>query len=335
MAIYLSTYQNWITFLFSQDVCNAAKDVAGNSTNPSASDSGDILDVVEVLWGLPSIYWPIIISGAAIVFSAWAYIPLAFMTHSGSLEMPIHESQDQNKSKDSSQSDLETITNFYPLIIFVFLFYCISCGIERIFQSTVFTYGLCGPLALSPQSAAISDSSYNGGFLAGRVIGTLIAGFVKPRNMLLVSLTFCLLASIVLVTSAFKSATGLYVGSGLVGFGVSWQYGSAFSWTAQKVDVTGILASLFASACGVGGMASVPVIGFLTSEADPRSMIWAVLVLSILHWGIFGPMWFTAKRLRTNFESYDVKAEQELGSSNVTEKAGEANDGYLAEDVQL
>ena len=308
----------------------------------SKAASGDILDVVELLWGLPSIYWPIIISGVAVILSAWCFIPLAVMTVSSSesLDMPVHEDLQQDSFKDGwESSDSNTIRSFYPLILLVFLFYCISCSIERIFQSTVFTFGLCGPLALSPQSAAISDSSYNGGFLAGRVIGTLLAGFVRPRNMLLVSLTLCLAASVVLAATASSSALGLYVGSGLVGFGVSWQYGSAFSWTAQKMDVTGILASLFASACGVGGMASVPVIGFLTSKADPRSMIWAVLALSIVHWGIFGPMWLTAKRLKNKQESYDVKDHQfieEHGLGNVTTaSAARSNEGYLPEDVQL
>ena len=74
--------------------------------------------------------------------------------------------------------------------------------------------------------------------------------------------------------------TGLYLGSALVGFGVSWQYGSAFSWLAQKLDITGVLASLFAASCAIGGMASVPIIGFL-SKASPTSMIWAVLVMTI------------------------------------------------------
>ena len=95
----------------------------------------------------------------------------------------------------------------------------------------------------------------------------------------------------------FTFSTGLYVGSGLVGFGVSWQFGAAYSWLAQKVDITGIVASLFGISCATGGMISVPVTSFLSKES-PSSMIWVVLVMTIAHIVISVPMWVTAKRLK-------------------------------------
>ena len=90
----------------------------------------------------------------------------------------------------------------------IFVFFLISCGIERIFHSTVFTFGLCGPLQLDPKQAAISDNSYNGGFVVGRVIGTLLAAFMKPRNMIAVSLLFNIGAATILAIFALNSAIG-------------------------------------------------------------------------------------------------------------------------------
>lgn len=111
------------------------------------------------------------------------------LTDGKRFKMPIFYDVDRTMESDrKSGEDYKQLIPWIPLLFLIFLFYCISCGIERIFQSTVFTFGLCGPLELVPKHAATSDNSYNGGFMAGRVVGTAIAGFVRPRNMLIISL---------------------------------------------------------------------------------------------------------------------------------------------------
>ena len=51
----------------------------------------------------------------------------------------------------------------------------------RFLQPMAFTFGLCGPLALSPSDAVVIDSCYNGGFMCGRLVSALIAAFIRPR----------------------------------------------------------------------------------------------------------------------------------------------------------
>ena len=38
-----------------------------------------------------------------------------------------------------------------------------------------YTYGICGPLKLLPSAAVIIDQSYNGGFMAGRIVSIFVA----------------------------------------------------------------------------------------------------------------------------------------------------------------
>ena len=71
-----------------------------------------------------------------------------------------------------------------------------------------------------------------------------------------------------------------------------------YSRVAQKLDVTGILASIFAAACGVGGMTSVPFISYLSKASSRTAMIWTILVLSIVHICLAVPMWMTARRFK-------------------------------------
>ncbi len=52
-------------------------------------------------------------------------------------------------------------------------FYTATCGSERLFQGMEFTFGLCGPLALHPKDAVLTDQFYNGGFMLGRLLSIL------------------------------------------------------------------------------------------------------------------------------------------------------------------
>ena len=69
-------------------------------------------------------------------------------------------------SSPTKQHPISCLPLFYAL---VFLYYFVSCGIERIYQPMASTFGLCGPLDLSPPAAATTDSFYNGGFMCGRI----------------------------------------------------------------------------------------------------------------------------------------------------------------------
>ena len=202
------------------------------------STSASISNAVDNLGGLPSIYRPFIIVGGLIIFSAVMFLPLAVATgdNQGTLiNMPIHDDDEKKEKRRTAKEEYKHLAKWLPFLVQVFLFYWISCAIERIFQSSVYTFGLCGPLELDPQGAAVSDNSYNGGFMVGRVVGTAVAAFLKPRTMLAISLSSCLAASIILSIFGPISSTGLYLGSALVGFAVSWQYGSAFSWHAYQI----------------------------------------------------------------------------------------------------
>ena len=59
-------------------------------------------------------------------------------------------------------------------IVLIFAYYVTTCGIERIFQSMTYSFGLCGPLKLNPAAAVITDNAYNGGFMSGRILSIFI-----------------------------------------------------------------------------------------------------------------------------------------------------------------
>ena len=176
----------------------------------------------------------------------------------------FYESDGEDKNKaDLPEKDIKYWKIF---LVVVFFYYFISCGVERIYQPMAFTFGICGPLALQPRDAVVIDSCYNGGFMCGRLVSALIAAFIKPRNMILLSLGMCLGTAFFLCFTASYSALCLYLGTATLGFFISWQFGSCFSWVAKKKNITGRLSSIFFIGCGFGGLVTPPVSGFFFTK---------------------------------------------------------------------
>ena len=58
------------------------------------------------------------------------------------------------------------------------------------------------------------DSSYNGGFMGGRVVSVVLARFVRPRNMIIASIAATLTAAAALCAFGPVDKYMLYLGTG-------------------------------------------------------------------------------------------------------------------------
>ena len=91
----------------------------------------------------------------------------------------FYEEEAEKTTEDKPEKDIKYWKTF---LMILFCYYFISCGVERIYQPMAFTFGICGPLALSPSDAVIIDSCYNGGFMCGRLVSAFIAAVIRPRS---------------------------------------------------------------------------------------------------------------------------------------------------------
>ena len=162
----------------------------------------------------------------------------------------------------------------------ILVFFCSICGSERLFQSLEFTFGLCGPLKLSAKMAVIIDDCFNGGFFIGRLLSVLAVNFMTPKLMLKFSLILCTLSTLLLSIEADNSVTLLYICTALFGFAISWQWGSAFTWSAENLDVVGPKASIFSIGCSMGSIS--PIIGgYLFHRWTPMAL-WHLNMILVL-----------------------------------------------------
>eukprot|EP00096_Caligus_rogercresseyi_P010433 TRINITY_DN3803_c0_g1_i1.p1 TRINITY_DN3803_c0_g1~~TRINITY_DN3803_c0_g1_i1.p1 ORF type:complete len:477 (+),score=108.72 TRINITY_DN3803_c0_g1_i1:145-1575(+) len=279
------------------DICSGG----GNSTAVPQFET-------DYLHGIQRISWPFLIGGIYTVAASFGYIILATLP----LTMPVFSYGDYsgNSSSDNSDGSPPTrVLKYWKLmLIFVFFFYVLSCGIERIFQPMAFSFGICGPLALAPSAAILIDSSYNGGFMCGRIVSVGLAGIIRPRNMLYACLLFAFIGSVVLLFGAGSNLTALYVGTAILGFFVSWQFGSCYSFIAGKGDITGGLSSIFFIAGGLGSAIFPAVSGFVFTwdQWGPMGIIHITAGICTLQIFIFAIIHIVSRQ-REILPSSDVK----------------------------
>ena len=98
-----------------------------------------------------------------------------------------------------------------------------------------------------------------------------------------------------------------YSFAGLIGFSVSWQFGSCYSWTAKKVDITGRLSPLFFIGCGLGSAAMPPLTGYIfTSDLGPNSILYLNVILVVVISSLWASMWLLSRK-RIHSDEVELK----------------------------
>ena len=134
--------------------------------------------------------------------------------------------------------------------------------------------------------------------MAGRITSIFVSKLLKPRTMIFCSLVTCIISAILIVSFGTTSQYGLYAGTGLLGFFVSWQYGSCYSWVAQKIDITGRIAPVFFIGCGAGGLVFPTLSGFVFTWDGwgPVGILHLTLIICIAQCVVFGVMYALSKK---------------------------------------
>ena len=105
-----------------------------------------------------------------------------------------------------------------------------------------------------------------------------LSSSLSPRTLILTSLTMVLLTSLLLVTTAHTHLELLYLGTGSIGYFVSLQFASGYSWLADQVDLTGLTSSVVFLGANCGWLVFPPLAGLV--GASPVGLM-AVFYLTL------------------------------------------------------
>lgn len=270
-----------------EEICN------GTSTSGKVEShlSEDFMQVIESI-KMP--YWTMLYGH---LFCAFGYIILMF----NQAKMPVFRSRNKPSVDVKVGSSIEEDLS---IILTIITFYMASCGSERLFQTLEFTFGLCGPLALTSRAAVVTDKCYNGGFFIGRLASIIAVKLATPKQMLKTSLTLCIFTSILLSLFGSQSANLLYGCAGIFGFAVSWNYASAYTWISEYLDVVGSKSSIFTIGCAISFVPTMA--GAYLFHRWNSSSIWYLNLLLV----IIQSMSF--RRLTQKFQSVEYHNYKEL-----------------------
>ena len=112
-----------------------------NTTTPTIMEEM----IIPQLYGIQSICWPFILSGLWCLLISVCFLGLSLKK---SWVMPqFYDENTNTKHKDSGPIKLTSLGKrlFLSLVI---LFFSLSGGVVRVFQSMSTTFGMCGPLQL-------------------------------------------------------------------------------------------------------------------------------------------------------------------------------------------
>ena len=115
--------------------------------------------------------WPYVIVSIWHFLTALGFVILAIQ---GS-EMPRYISNDTSEIQKNTENTFTTMKYWKSVIVMVYIYYTLTCGLESFFQSMSYTYGICGPLKLTVDTAAMLTTVYYTCFMTGRVSGIFVS----------------------------------------------------------------------------------------------------------------------------------------------------------------
>jgi len=269
-----------------------------NTTTPTIMEEM----VIPELYGIQSICWPFILSGCWCLLISVCFLALSLRK---SWLMPqFYDENTNTKHKDSGPIKLSSVGKriFLSLVI---LFFSLSGGVVRVFQSMSTTFGMCGPLQLESHQAALTDTFYSTGMCLGRLTSTFLSPLLLPHTLLIICMVGCFFSSLLLMFLAPIYYVSLYCGVAVMGFFVSWQFATGFSWTSHHMNITGKLSSVFFIGLGIGSLSSPPLAGWVFM-LSPLNVLYTVGVMVTIQCLAVLFMWTVARQtsVKQNINRY-------------------------------
>ena len=244
----------------------------------------------------------------------------------------------QGSAQHSSQPNPRLIRRWVfkgPMMGLLFVFMFVYVGAEVAYGTFVFTFAVKGTLCFSKHSAAILTSVFWGTFAFTRFISISLALLKMPASvMMAINLTGSLFASTILLIFR-HNATGVWVGSALLGTSFAGIYPTGMSWLGENVEISGKSTAVLVSGGNLGDIILPTVVGILIGHTTPDALIFftfvfvvtAALVITLL----FVLAWFGRRREEANsglssYERANTDDEQELIASEEKDEEEKADE---------
>ena len=200
-----------------------------------------------------------------------------------------HKVQAKNGREEETSNNidkkLEPMWFRIPMMIFMFLRFGTLVALEIVYASFLMTFAVNG-LNWTKQDGLAVTSVFRASFAAARGLSICLAAAVSPTKMIIKDLVILISAFVVLLIWVEANNLVLWVGSGVVGFGMGSLYASSMSWADGQMIITGKAGSTFVTGTWIGALTIPASVGYLFDTVGPFSFIYScfgdTLLLSLI-----------------------------------------------------
>ena len=197
--------------------------------------------------------------------------------------VPVNDLTEEIKIQDDQKEQNQSSSSKNTLIGLGVLFFFLFCGIDSYFQSQTYTYGLCGPLGMSAESAGWLNSIYFGHYLLGRIISIPLSTKISPPIMILITLLGCLASALILVIFGTHLQEALFIATGLMGSCICFLFPSGINWLTSNIpDMSSRQVSIIFLGSNLANCVFPPLASKLFNEIGPTSVFHMTIVALII-----------------------------------------------------
>ena len=205
----------------------------------------------------------------------------------------------EDETSENADKKLEPMWFRIPMMLFMFLRFGTLVALEIVYASFLMTFAVKG-LNWTKQDGLAVTSVFRASFAAARGLSICLAAAVSPTKMIIKDLVILISAFVVLLIWVEANYLVLWVGSGVVGFGMGSLYASSMSWADGHMIITGKAGSTFVTGTWIGALTIPASVGYLFDTVGPFSFIYScfgdTLLLSLICLSAMLFSWFFHRR---------------------------------------
>ncbi|XP_028996461.1 sodium-dependent glucose transporter 1 [Betta splendens] len=224
--------------------------------------------------------------------SMWAYVMISlFVFVSALIFFVLYDRVSSSSDKAHASSGKPLVAKHHmALVVLLFFFFFAYVGAEVAYGSFIFTFAKNYAL-MSESHAAGLNSVFWGTFAACRGLAIILANFIYPGTMILLSLVGSTVSSLILCLFS-RESVALWICTALYGASMATIFPSGIAWAEQYTTVTGRTASIFVVGAALGEMVMPALLGFLLGPFHDHPLLMYLSLITATFTSILFPVMY-------------------------------------------
>lgn len=234
---------------------------------------GDIVkSTLEALKHMSTIQFAYLIIAVILLLSSILFIALYCWEKRESVLTSLGTDEDRGEITESQGFR-------FQMLILLFIFYFMYVGMEVTYGGFVMTFAVQA-ISWSKDRGTIVTAIFWGAMAAGRGIAIFVARCCRPSVMLIIHLVMTLVAAMILSFGVSHYHYLLWVGTLLLGLGLSAIFPTGLSWAERYMKLTGKATAVMVVGSALGEMCVPVITGYFFTQINLMSLMYIILALS-------------------------------------------------------